>query len=93
MSEKVFFLKIAPPDNMDKPKAGEAHKFPPCPCPRCAGAGGFDNGGWAAKFKANYDDPDLEVCPVCRGTGQLEASVVIGWAPCGAIKKPFNSND
>ncbi|MDR0749085.1 MAG: hypothetical protein LBF62_05895 [Tannerellaceae bacterium] len=89
MSEKIYILKIVPPENMDKPKAGEVHKFAPYRCPHCHGEGGFNNSGWMGKFKKNMEDPDLEICPVCKGTGQLEANVVVGWVPAGEVKKPF----
>lgn len=88
MSKKTILLEITPPDSLDL-KNGEIHCFKGIKCVKCNGKGGSYHGGWQEKFKKNLDDPDWVPCPVCRGTGELEAKAVIGWVPYGEVKERF----
>lgn len=89
MSKKISLLEITPPENLNAPKSGEVFKFAGHTCPNCNGKGGFNYSGWMEKFKDNPVDPDWKICKVCKGTGELEANVVVGWIPCGTIKEQF----
>lgn len=57
-------------------------------CVACNGNGGryFDgrSPGYDVEIGAHY-----KPCPVCKGTGLLEAQVIVGWKPCGDVKECF----
>ena len=80
MSKKIEFLQISPVAGDEKGK-GELFSFRSFECPDCNGQGYFYHGGWAQKFKKHLDDPDYVECEKCKGTGMLQAKVVVGWMP------------
>ena len=45
-------------------------------CNYCGGNGGFHN--WSAPYA---DEDRWTVCPVCRGSGRMDAEVTIRWRP------------
>lgn len=91
MSRKTEILIVEPPLFMDREKEGETFDFDNHGCPRCNGNGGFYCGGYMEKFKNDYNDPDWEVCPVCKGTGIIKANVVLRWTPSGEVKEQFKN--
>lgn len=73
MSVKNEFIKVTPSEfvgvgNMEETFASTGHR-----CGYCHGTGFF----WGAEGR----EPVKTDCPVCRGSGKLDAVITIGWKP------------
>lgn len=88
MSTKKFIVEISQPQVFRANNTGEVLKFPAQRCETCNG-----EGGWFIGEKSfNYDPETGEYykkCGTCKGTGELEAQVVVGWRPHGNIKPQY----
>lgn len=80
MSIEQKLLNVCP-DSDCRENQPEEYSYKNYRCPTCRGQGFFNNSGYMIKFKQNLDDPDFEECSRCKGTGQLQAKVVIKWMP------------
>ncbi|WP_165026773.1 hypothetical protein [Dysgonomonas sp. ZJ279] len=89
MSKVINVLEISQPDGMSYSHTGEVFKIPQR-CNNCKGDGGFyiDN-------RSHRYDPEMgghyQPCGVCKGTGELEANIVVGWKPKGEIKEQYRN--
>lgn len=88
MSIKREIVEVTPPKGIHFKKS-ELYKFKEQECPECNGNGGHYVGGWQEKFKDDLNSPDWIMCPVCKGTGLLEANVLVSWVSCGEVKEQF----
>lgn len=73
MSVKNEFIKVTPPayigtGNMKETLASDGH-----PCDYCCGEGFFR--------EEEHGEPVKTDCPVCRGSGKLDAAITIEWKP------------
>lgn len=80
MSVEQKLLNVCP-DDFYKDNRPEIYSYSDFRCPTCNGQGFFYQSGYMQKFKKNLDDPDFIECTRCKGTGRLQAKIVIKWMP------------
>lgn len=87
MSEIINLIRLKQPVGF-KPTKGEILKMQPQRCEKCNG-----RGGWVTNERSYGYDPTIgetaTVCPVCKGTGEVSAQIVIGWESSGTVKELF----
>lgn len=84
MSNLVKQLEIFPPVLTPFTKNGEVFTSTGHRCPYCNGAGSFSSE--KGYHGSAADELEEKECPICKGKGQLQAKVVIGWQPDESVK-------
>lgn len=74
MSKLNHILVVEPPKFLTTSK-GEVFTKKGFLCTYCNG-----NGSFRGK-QISHDDYKVNPCPVCKGTGKLQAKIVVGWSP------------
>ena len=72
-------LELVPPSYMGRGRNRELLVSPGHKCGYCRGNGWFWSEEQGERIKAN--------CPVCGGSGQLDAVVTVDWKPVGKEDK------
>ncbi len=75
MSKLKTILEITPSEFMNKAKDGEVFISKDHDCLHCFGRGYF------TPKQVGPDEFKENLCPVCLGSGKLDAKIVIGWSP------------
>lgn len=73
MSINVEIITILPPSRLVPGQNVEIFQGKAVECAYCQGKGFFESG------LATRNDPAQDPCPVCHGSGQLQAKVTIEW--------------
>lgn len=87
MSKIINLLEVSQPSGLVYAKQGEVFKVPQT-CNSCNGKGGRFVDSRAPDYE--YESGEhYEPCKVCKGSGELEAQIVIGWMPHGEVKEEY----
>lgn len=78
MSGKIEFLYLNPPLFADAEEHVECTGYE---CALCKGQGGF------AGDRIKPDECEWKICPMCEGSGKMDAEVTIKWKPNKRDKK------
>lgn len=74
MSKIKQLIEITPPLHVQA-KAGEVFTLHGFDCPNCNGRGLF------SAEQTGHHEYDQKTCNACKGTGKLQAKIVVGWLP------------
>ena len=74
MSENNHVIKITPPLLIGPDNRHETILSPGHMCTFCHGNGSFCS-------EMGHDDEEKKVCPVCNGSGILDAAIRVEWSP------------
>lgn len=85
MSDLIKQLEIFPPVLMPCTKNGEVFTSHGHQCPYCNGIGSFSS--TKGYHGSAADEVEEKECPICKGKGQLQAKIVIGWQPDESVKE------
>lgn len=87
MSELTSLLKIVQPFGLTYANQGEVFKIVQR-CEACKGDGGRYIDSRCPSYDPHIGE-HYQGCKVCKGTGSLEANIVIGWKPYGEVKEQY----
>lgn len=74
MSTLREILSINPPEPLVQSNQKETFIGKPIECNYCQGKGGFEK-----ETKRNSSENEKEICPVCEGSGQIQAKIIVEW--------------